>query len=131
MEADQKKAMKVVAILLAGVLVAVSFGLAINYNQTALKVKKDLDRERYARMVAEEGSEKLNAEIRSLEGDIVRYQQKSQTSQRVLEQLKSANADLESRLDRTARDRESLESKVRELEEVLTSQKAAATADVL
>ena len=124
--------MKVVAILLAVILVVVSFGLAVNYNQTALKVKKDLERERYSRMVAEESSEKLNAKIRSLEGDVARYQQKSQTTGRVLDQLKSANADLESRLDRTVRDRESLELKVRELEQVLTSQKAAAaTADVM
>lgn len=124
--------MKVAAILLAVVLVTVSFGLAIAYNQTALKVKQDLDRERYARMVVEEGSEKLNTEIRLLEGDIARYQQKSQTAQRVLEQIKSANADLESRLEKAVRDRESLELKVSELEQALTGLKAAAvTADVM
>lgn len=124
--------MKVVAILLAVVLIAVSFGLAINYNQTSLKAKKDLERERYARMVAEESSEKLNAKLRSLEGDIVRYQQKSQTAQSVVEQLKSVNEDLETRLDKTARDRESLELKVRELEQTLTNQNAAAVpADVM
>ncbi len=124
--------MKIVAILLAVVLVAVSFGLAINYNQTALRVKKDLERERYARMVAEESSEKLNAKLHSLEGDIARYQQKSQTTQSVVDQLKSVNADLESRLERTAQDRESLKLKVRDLEQALTNQKAAAvTADVM
>lgn len=124
--------MKVAAILLAVVLVTVSFGLAIAYNQTAIKVKQDLDRERYARMVVEEGSVKLNDEIRLLEGDIARYQQKSQTAQRVLEQIKSVNADLESRLEKAVRDKESLESKVSELEQVLTGLKAAAvTADVM
>ena len=118
--------MKVVAILLAVILIAVSFGLAINYNQTALKAKKDLERERYVRMVAEESSEKLNAKLHSIEGDIVRYQQKSQTAQSVVDQLKSVNADLETRLDKTARDRESLELKVRELEQTLTNQNTAA-----
>lgn len=112
--------MKIVAIILAVILVVLSFGLAVHYNQNALTVRRDLDRERYSRIVAEENLDKASVRMKSLETEIAKLQKKSQSTEKSLGEIKESSADLERQLDQLIQTRTSLETKVTELERALS-----------
>ncbi len=123
--------MKIAAIGLGVILFVLSFGLAVHYNQNALNFRADLERERYARLVAEENGERVSGQIRQLETELAKIQKKMAGAQKSLDQSQLANADLQARLEEEAAIRESLEKKMKDLEGALADalkQKEAVTA---
>ncbi|OGX43507.1 MAG: hypothetical protein A3G91_03950 [Omnitrophica WOR_2 bacterium RIFCSPLOWO2_12_FULL_50_9] len=111
--------MKIAAIGLGVILFVPSFGLAVHYNQNALNFRADLERERYARLVAEENGERVSGQIRQLETELAKIQKKMAGAQKSLDQSQLANADLQARLEEEAAIRESLEKKMKDLEGAL------------
>ncbi|OGX39451.1 MAG: hypothetical protein A3D87_06460 [Omnitrophica WOR_2 bacterium RIFCSPHIGHO2_02_FULL_50_17] len=111
--------MKIAAIGLGVILFVLSFGLAVHYNQNALNFRADLERERYARLVAEENGERVSGQIRQLETELAKIQKKMAGAQKSLDQSQLANADLQARLEEEAAIRESLEKKMKDLEGAL------------
>ncbi len=122
--------MKIVAIILAVILVVLSFGLAVHYNQNALTVRRDLDRERYSRIVAEENLDKASVRMKSLETEIAKLQQKYQSTEKFLAETKELSVDLERQLRQLTQTRTSLETKVTELERALSIDSQAQPSDV-
>lgn len=123
--------MKIAAIGLGLILFVLSFGLAVHYNQNALNFRADLERERYARLVAEENGERVSGQIRQLETELAKIQKKMAGAQKSLDQSQLANADLQARLEEEAALRGSFEKKMKELEGALADalkQKEAVTA---
>lgn len=123
--------MKIAAIGLGVILFVLSFGLAVRYNQNALNFRADLERERYARLVAEENGERVSGQIRQLETELAKIQKKMAGAQKSLDQSQLTNADLQARLEEEAALRGSLEKKMKELEGALADalkQKESVTA---
>lgn len=96
-----------------------SFGLAVHYNQKAMNFRADLERERYARLMAEENGENAHAQIRHLEENLANAQKKMASAQRSLEQSQSAYADWQAQREEEMAIRASLEQKIREIEGAL------------
>lgn len=109
--------MKTTATVLAGILIALSFGLAIYFNQGALHAKRLLDRERYTRLTAEENFEKANAQIQDLERELARVANKAKNTERLLEQTQAVNAELQERVNKARDAQTSIEEKVKESEQ--------------
>lgn len=120
--------MKVVAIILAVVLIVFCFGVAIHFNQNVLQTRKVLESERYTRLTAEENLEKAMAEIRNLERELTQAQSKIKNSEKVLEQTKSINMELQSRMEEAAILQKTLQKKIEELEPAGNAQ-SGSTAD--
>ena len=110
--------MKVLTIFLVIVVVAISGGLVIHYNQNAFHAQADLNQERYARMTAEENLEKTTSKIASLEAEVERVQNKMKSTERLMTQTAAANEDMKARLEKAARIKDELEGKLKELEKV-------------
>lgn len=114
--------MRTMTIILAFILVGVSLALAVRYNQTAVKSEKALTSERYLRMVAEENLETTKSKVESLETELSRTVNKLSVIEKTLEQSKTLNNDLRTRL-KDATDRQAkLEQQVHALEK-LTQQR--------
>lgn len=118
--------MKIVAIILAAGLVVFSAGLAVNYNAAALGTRKDLEQERYVRMVAEEKLERSGAQIQRLESELSRVEKEMKGVRERLDSAEEANHRLHAQLEETAAAKESLERKIEELKEILMRQTTAA-----
>lgn len=114
--------MKIIAIVLAVGLIVFSAALAVNYNASALSTRKDLDQERYLRMVAEEKLERTGAQIRKLESELSRVEREMKGVQDLLDQSQEANDRLQTKLDGAAAVKEALERKIEELQQALTRQ---------
>lgn len=110
--------MKVVAIVLAVVLVVFCFGLAIHFNQNVLQARKVLESERYTRLTAEESLEKAAAQIRNLENELERARAKTKSAEKLLEQTQSLNAQLQERVAEGATLQKSLQQRIQQLERV-------------
>jgi chromosome segregation ATPase len=108
--------MKIVAMSLGVFLFVLSFGLAVHYNQKALNFRADIERERYARLVAEENGENAHAQIRHLKAELAKVQKKMADVQRSLEQSQLAHADWQAQREEEMVIRGSLEKKIKELE---------------
>ena len=85
----------VAAVLAIGCLVMVVIS-----GRTVDQTRKELERERYKRMVAEEKIEAVNAKIKSLEGETTNAQNQTQSIQTVLEEEKNANDTLRKELEK-------------------------------
>lgn len=114
--------MKIIAIVLAVGLIVFSAALAVNYNASALSTRKDLEQERYLRMVAEEKLERTGAQIRKLESELSRVEREMKGVQDLLDQSQEANDRLQTKLDGAAAVKEALERKIEELQQALTRQ---------
>ncbi len=114
--------MKIIAIVLAVVLVAFCFGVAIHFNQNVLQTRKVLESERYTRLTAEEGLEKASAQIRNLENELVRAQTKIKSTEKLLDQAKSLNTQLQERVEEAATLEKSLQQRIQNLDQVPLNQ---------
>ena len=114
--------MKVIAIVLAVVLVVFCFGVAIHFNQNVLQTRKVLESERYTRLTAEEGLEKATSQIRNLEAELEHAQAKIKNTEKLLEQTKSLNTQLQERVVEEETHQESLQQRIQELEKVPLNQ---------
>ena len=108
--------MRILTIII-GLLLIVGVGsVAVHNNQAATVAKKDLEKERYDRMVAEENFEKANTRLSSLEAEVSRTQNKMKATEKLVEQTKAINDELKGRLNKISEIKGSLEQKVKELE---------------
>lgn len=115
--------MKVIAVIIAGVLVIFCFGVAVHFNQNVLQARKILENERYTRLTAEENLEKAAAQIRGLESEIGRSQAKVKSTEKLLEQAKSVNIELQEKVEEAARLQKSLQQRMEQLQQTPTDQK--------
>ncbi len=97
------------AVLAVGCLV-----IAVLFSQKVGKVSKDLELERYNRMMTEEKLEKATAKMKSLENDSTNMQNQSQGLQVVLEKERQANDKLRSELEKTSKLKDVLEKELKE-----------------
>jgi len=81
------------------ILLVLSCGLAVRYNQDASYAIDELDGERYKRMVAEENLKKANQQVSGLSAEKKRLQSKIEDIEMVLEKTMSLNSDYKNRLD--------------------------------
>ena len=120
--------MKTIIIVSAIMLCVFSAGLAIRYNLNASNAQKDLNQERFNRMTAEEGLEKANARISSLEAELARTQSKVKGVEKALEQANAVNGDLKGRMEKALEYRDKLDAKIKELEQLAGPAPAKAAA---
>lgn len=107
--------MKIVVIGFTVVLIVLSCGLAIRYNQDAGSARHDLDGERYKRMVLEERLQKADQDILSLNSNLERALNKVENITFVFKNTKAMNVDLRSRLDKASIIQTSLDKRISEL----------------
>ena len=112
--------MKVVIIGFAIVLIVLSCGLAVRYNQDAGCARHELDGERYKRMVAEEKLQKISQNVAALNADLKRAQDKIENLSLALESTKEINTDLRNRLDKASKIQRSLDKRISELQQLVS-----------
>jgi len=98
----------VAAVLAVGCLIMVVLS-----SQAVDKTRKDLDQERYEKMVAEEKLDKTLAKVKSLEGDLASSQNQTKNAQATLEQEKQANTKLKTELEKVSKLKNVLEDQLK------------------
>ena len=106
----KNKILIAVMVLMVGFLV-----MAFSSNQAVGHIKRDLDQERYKRIVAEENLSKSSAKINTLETELASTRDKIQSVQTILQEGKTETSDLKVQLERVTRAKEALEKKIEEL----------------
>lgn len=114
--------MKTTAGILAGALILLTFTLAIHFNQGSIETKRKLDNERYVRLSAEENLEKASAQIRALEDDLARLTSKMNSTEKLLEQARDVNSQLQERINKATAAQESLQQKLQTLQQAAPNQ---------
>jgi len=112
--------MKVVFIGFTIVLIVLSCGLAIRYNQDAGSARHELDGERYKRMVSEEKLQEAGQKVNVLSEDLKHAKSKIDRMTFVLDNTKAMNMDLRSRLDKASRIQTSLDKRISELQQLVS-----------
>jgi len=111
--------MKIIGlVVLILILLGCVFG-AVNYYTAEQKARKDLERERYLRITAEEALDAANIKIESLNVELGRVESKATNLEKQLDQKKIVINDLKSRLDKANEIKDSIEKKVAELESMV------------
>jgi hypothetical protein len=111
-------------ILVISLLLAVGLSvIVVRFAEKADRAGKNLEEERYSRMVAEETLQKNDAKLMTLQESVKEDQDKMAKIVNILEQEKSVNADLKKQYDELAAAKTNLENK---LQTVLQEEKAAA-----
>ena len=105
--------MKNKIMIAAAVVVVGCFAMVVISGQTVDKTKKNLEQERYNKMVAEEKLEKAALKIKSLESELTNAQNQTQSIQTVLEQEKIAGANLRLELEKVTKLKEVLEEELK------------------
>ncbi len=121
----QKNHLQSKILIISVILVIGSAVMAMSSNQTAGKIKQELEQERYKRMVAEEGLTKTQSRISSLESELTTAKDKIQSVQAILATGKEENSDLKTELENVSKAKMALEKKIEELK---NTQVAAAAA---
>ena len=116
----KNKILLVVIVLMVGFLL-----MALCSNQSVGHIKRDLDQERYKRMVAEENLSKATAKISALETELSGNRDKIQSVQAILQEGKTETSDLKVQLDHVTKAKEALEKKMEELKSAAASAQAA------
>ena len=86
--------------------------ILFRFNQEKAKVEKNLQQERYNRIVAEENSEKNVAQIHRLEKELKGAQDKFAQIENILDQQKDVNADLRAQFEKIEAAKLELEAKL-------------------
>ncbi|OGX35964.1 MAG: hypothetical protein A3C36_07845 [Omnitrophica WOR_2 bacterium RIFCSPHIGHO2_02_FULL_52_10] len=108
--------MRVVITGFAIVLIILSCGLAVRYNQQATYAVEELNKERYQRITSEENLQRSGLEIGSLKAELQRAQSKYESAEQALNRIKAINEDLKQRLDKAAEIQVSLDKRIAELQ---------------
>jgi len=106
----KNKILLLVIVLMVGFLL-----MALSSNRAVGHIKRDLDQERYKRIVAEENLSKSSAKINSLETELSATRDKIQNVQTILQEGKSETTDLKVQLERMTKAKEALDKKIEEL----------------
>jgi len=113
-------------ILVVSLMVVVGLSvIVIRFAEKADKAGKNLEEERYSRMVAEETLQKNDAKLSTFEEQIKEAQNKMAKIQDILDQEKGVNSDLKKQYDELTEAKASLEAK---LETVLQQKEVAVAA---
>lgn len=104
--------------ILAIVLAAAGIGLSYRYYKNAGKAINELNQERYNRMVAEENLLNTKSQVKSLEGQLKKAEQKAVNLENKIEKITAINEDLKLRLDKAAEIHKRLEQKILEFEQI-------------
>ena len=107
--------LKTKMLLLAIVLMVTFLLMALSSNQTVGHIKRDLNQERYKRIVAEENLSKSFAKINALETELSGMRDKIQSVQTILQEGKSEASGLKVQLERMTKAKEAMEKKIEEL----------------
>ncbi|MBP9855496.1 MAG: hypothetical protein KBD53_11570 [Candidatus Omnitrophica bacterium] len=110
--------MKLFSLILAFVLAAAGVGLSYRYYKSANKAVNELKQERYDRMVAEENLQNTKLQVKDLEGQIKKADQKAINLENKVEKITAINEDLKLRLDKAAEIHKRLEQKILEFEQI-------------
>lgn len=110
--------MKMFVTILAIVLAAAGVGLSYRYYKNAGKAINELNQERYNRMVAEENLQNVKLQVKSLEGQLKKADQKAVNLENKVEKISAINEDLKLRLDKAAEIHKRLEEKILEFEKI-------------
>lgn len=110
--------MKMFITILAIVLAAAGVGLSYRYYKNAGKAINELNQERYNRMVAEENLQNTKLQVKSLEGQLKKSDQKVINLENKVEKITAINEDLKLRLDKAAEIHKRLEQKILEFEQI-------------
>ncbi len=116
---DEKLKNKI--LLLVIVLMVGSLLTALSLNQAVGHIKRDLDQERYKRIVAEENLSKSFLKINNLEKEFSSARDRIQSVQTILQEGKSETTDLKVQLERMTKAKEALEKKIEELKNAAAS----------
>ncbi|MFA5088807.1 MAG: hypothetical protein WC552_07220 [Candidatus Omnitrophota bacterium] len=108
--------MKNTVIWSAVLLMIASIILMLNANKNIGHVQKNLDQERYLRMVAEEKLEQASGEMRALQRGLSESEKKIQGIHAILAEGATEKAVLKAELENIARAKEELERKIADLE---------------
>jgi septal ring factor EnvC (AmiA/AmiB activator) len=100
--------------------------LAVRFHEKADKASKNLDEERYSRMVAEETLQKNSAKLTTLFSQLKDEKQRMAKIEDILDQEKSVNTDLKKQYDELAQSKSDLEAKLQAAQQVLAAQQALA-----
>ncbi|MBN1870340.1 MAG: hypothetical protein JW847_07195 [Candidatus Omnitrophica bacterium] len=111
--------MRTVLIGFVIVLLILSCGLAIRYGYIARDAEKQLNNERYQRLVSEENLQKANERVDSLKAELSKVQEKVAQVEGVLEKTKAINEDLRVRLDKAAEIKLNLDKRIEELQRLV------------
>jgi len=107
--------MRIVLIGFIIVLLVLSCGLVIRYNQDATHSQEELNNERYLRMVAEENFQKANQLNVTLSTQLTRAKTRIEDTESILEKTEMVNMDLRNRLDKVELTNKTMNKKVQEL----------------
>jgi chromosome segregation ATPase len=110
-------------VLVISLLLAVGLSVfVVRFAQKADKAGKNLEEERYSRMVAEETLQKNNAKLTTLQESVKEDQEKMSKIQDILDQEKNVNVSLKKQYDQLSEAKADLENR---LETVLKEKNAA------
>ena len=87
-------------LIIAAVIAVGCFVMLFISSQTVSKTQKDLNQERYNRLVAEEKLEKSQGQIKFLENDLTNVKNQMQGVQSNLEKEQQSNSNLQTELDK-------------------------------
>ncbi len=93
-----------------------AIGIAVKFYQNSVQSTEELNKERYDRMVAEEKLTSLDSRVNSLEIDLARSQNESQTSERRLNELRKESEAARIRAESLGREKKELEARLNELQ---------------
>lgn len=120
-------------VIVVSIIVALSSAYAAYFfGQKADRSSKDLNEERYNRMIAEESLEKSRSKLTSLQVELTRVQTEQRSKEKMLKDQNLTASELKSQLDQIAKDRQAAEDKIKDLEakiqnlETQTAQQAQA-----
>ena len=116
----KNKLLIVAAFLTLGCLVVV-----VMSSQKMSRIQRDLEQERYNRMVAEEKLERAMTKVKTSESDVTNVENQVQSLQTVLEQEKEASGKLKTELDKMNKLKDVLEQ---QLKDALVTQSPALSA---
>ena len=112
--------------VLLAIVILIAIGLAafcVRFAEKEHKAVKNLEEERYSRMVAEETLQKSAAKLAVLENQLKAATDKMAKVQDIVDQQKDVNADLRKQYEQSVRAKEELEAK---LKAAMAEQSAAA-----
>lgn len=89
-----------------------AIGIAVKFYQNSTQATDDLNKERYARMVAEEKLTTLDAKVNSLEIDLARNRNESDSADRRINDLVKENEEIRAKIDDLTRQKQELEAKI-------------------
>jgi len=104
--------------------------LAYYQNSMADRAVGDLNKERYDRMMAEEGLQKAEDQVSRLQGEIEALKTQLQNSEKLLKQAQSVNKDMQEKLDKAEAMKDALEKQMKNAGNTVLPSVPTATGDI-